>query len=101
MSRQRVTIKNLEALCDTLNRITGSPLKPYAPNAEGKLKSQVGNYNISQCYGGFSLHRMANESGGVSDVLSIGHVPARQLFDAMHAYMRGIYQGEEIQKAKV
>lgn len=86
----RITIKDLKAVCERLNRITGSPLAGYVKGEDGKYQSQVGNFHISQAYGGYSLHRMMNEAGGVSDVFYSGHVPARDLYNQMHAFIRGI-----------
>lgn len=86
----RITIKDLKAVAERLNRVTGSPLESYKRDKEGKLRYLVGNYHISQAYGGYSLHRMANEAGGVSDVFGSGHVPARDLYNQMQAFIRGI-----------
>ena len=86
----RITIKDLNAVCERLNRITGSPLVGYMKGEDGKYQSQVGNFHISQAYGGYSLCRMANEAGGVSDVFYSGHVPARDLYNQMQAFIRGI-----------
>jgi hypothetical protein len=86
----RITIKDLKAVAERLNRVTGSPLESYKRDEEGKLRSLVGNYHISQAYGGYSLYRMANEAGGVSDVFYSGHVPARDLYNQMQAFIRGI-----------
>ena len=86
----RITIKDLKAVCERLNRITGSPMVGYVKGEDGKYRSQVGNFHISQAYGGYSLYRMANEAGGVSDVFYSGHVPARDLYNQMQAFIRGI-----------
>lgn len=86
----RITIKDLKAVCERLNRITGSPLVGYVKDEDGRYRSQVGNFHISQAYGGYSLCRMANEAGGVSDVFYSGHVSARDLYNQMHAFIRGI-----------
>ena len=86
----RITIKDLNAVCERLNRITGSPLVGYVKGEDGKYQSQVGNFHISQAYGGYSLCRMANEAGGVSDVFYSGHVSARDLYNQMQAFIRGI-----------
>ena len=91
----RITIKDLKAVAERLNRVTGSPLESYKRDKEGKLRSLVGNYHISQAYGGYSLYRMANEAGGVSDVFYSGHVPARDLYNQMQAFIRGIELGKQ------
>lgn len=87
----RITIKDLRAVCANLNRITGSPMdyaKPHTPGVP--FCSNVGNYHISQAYGGYCLHRVSNEGGGVSSPLSTGHIPARELYNLMHAYIQGL-----------
>ncbi len=86
----RITIKHLEAKAATINSMTKSPAEPYR-TVDGKAVANKGNYHISRAYGGYSLHRMCNESGGASDVLNIGHVSARELAGLMSAYMAGLY----------
>lgn len=94
---QRITVKNLRALAATLNRMTGSPEKSYSDNnGDCKFKANIGNYHISQAYGGYSLHRMLNDAGGVSEVLTSGHVPARELYYRIHAYIRGLQDAKEL-----
>jgi hypothetical protein len=89
MSRQRITVSQLEAAASLLNQITGNPSTPYRKEGERHV-SNVGNFHISRAYGGFALHQMGNADGGIRDVLHSGHVPARQLLDLMHAYRYGM-----------
>ena len=91
--QHRVTEAQLQAVADRINKITGSPLTPYAVNAEGKHVPQPGNYHISHAYGGVCLHRMYNEGGGVSSPLSTGHIPKRELLALMFAFIEGLSQG--------
>ena len=86
----RITRSFLEAKARTINMMTKSPAEP-SRMVEGKYRSNVGNYHISGAYGGYSLHRMCNEAGGVSDVFDCGHIPARQLAALMSAYTAGLY----------
>jgi hypothetical protein len=86
----RITRKHLDAKAATINSMTKSPSEPYR-TVDGKAVANKGNYHISGAYGGYSLHRMCNESGGVSDVFSCGHVPARELAGLMSAYTAGLY----------
>lgn len=92
---QRITRAHLDAKCDTLNRMTKSPTEP-SRMVDGKWTANVGNYHISGAYDGYSLHRMSNESGGVSDVFNCGHIPARQLAALMSAYTAGLYDATRI-----
>jgi len=91
----RITIKNLEALCEALNKATGSPLVPYVRGEDGKLRGQIGNFHVSSDYGGFCIHRMANEQGGVTTPIVHGHIPARDLFERMHCWLAGYNEGKK------
>lgn len=92
--QKRVTASELDAIIKRINIITGSPLEPYATGPDGKAIPQGGNYHLSGAYGGYSLHRMV-PSGGISDVLRCGHVPARELRDLMWAYISGLDAAKE------
>ena len=94
---QRITEKQLENLADWINTLTNSPKEPWTRDENG-LRSNVGNYHISHAYGGVCLHRMSNESGGVSTPLIHGHVPKRELFNAMHAFINGLEQAKREQR---
>lgn len=85
----RITRKNLDACVDMLNRMTNSPPESYV-EVDGRWKAQPGNFHISGAYGGYALHRMCNEGGGVSDVFNSGHMKARELYELIHAFRRGI-----------
>jgi hypothetical protein len=93
---KRITIKNLENLVGHLNKLTDNPAEPYtifhgtSCDAPGEYKANVGAYLISRAYGRYALHQMDNDKGGERDVLSSGHVPARELFNLIHAYLRGM-----------
>jgi hypothetical protein len=86
----RTTVSDLQAVVDRLNRETKSPMQPYVPDADGRQRAQIGNYHLSRAYGGFALHRMVTDGGGVSSPLSTGHIPARELLGRMLAYLAGI-----------
>ena len=86
----RITNARLEAIVTRINEMTGSPLVQYTRRKNGKLVAHVGNYHISGAYGGVSLHRMATDGGGISDVLSCGHITKRELADRMYAYMAAL-----------
>lgn len=92
----RITRKHLDALAQRLNTLTGSPDKPYSAQPDGSHKANPGNFHISGAYGGWCLHRMSNTSGGVTCPIVHGHIPARQLYDLMHAYIRGYDEGYDV-----
>lgn len=86
----RITRAHLDAKAATINSMRGAPAEPYRM-VNGKPVANVGNYHISSAYGGYSLHKMCNESGGAAHVLTIGHVSARELAGLMSAYIAGMY----------
>ena len=90
---QRITEKQLQAVVDRINRETNSPMATYTNTViDGKSSydANLGNYHLSFAYGGVSLHRMCNKGGGVQDVLRIGHVSKRELYNHCHAFLRGL-----------
>lgn len=91
-----VTFKFLEAQVFRLNRATGSPEQPYVSS-----KAQIGCYHLSGAYGGYALHRMENESGGISDVFRSGHMPKRDLSNRISAMLVGVesWPSAPLQKA--
>ena len=95
---QRITRAHLDAKVATINSMTKSPTEP-SRMVDGKWTANVGNYHLSGAYGGYSLHRMSNESGGVSDVFNCGHIPAKQLAALMSAYTAGLYDATRINNA--
>ncbi len=81
----RITDKNLDGVCAIINRVTGSPEKPYVYGV-----AQIGNYHIGSACGGVSLQRMSNSSGGVTEPLYCGYTTKRDLWNRMHAFLKGI-----------
>ena len=77
---------DLEAVCAHINRITGSPDTPYTQK-DGILTANIGNYHLSGAYSGYALHQMVNE-GGARDIFC-GHFTKRDLYEKMHAFIRG------------
>jgi hypothetical protein len=89
MKMERITQKHLEGLVGRLNRLTGSPMSPYAM-VDGKHVAQIGNYHLDYAYGGAQLVRIHNLCGGVSTPLMSGHVSNRECYDGIYAFIRGI-----------
>jgi hypothetical protein len=79
------TVKQLEAVVSYLNERTGSPAASFVGGVW-----QVGNYHLGGDYGGFTLFRVTNEQGGVTDVLRCGCLPKRQIFTHLHAFLAGL-----------
>ena len=90
---ERVTESQLAAVVARINRMTNSPQSAYV-QVNGEYQAQIGNFHLDHAYGGVSLFRMSNPSGGVSDVFQIGHVSKRELLGAMFAFIRGLETGQ-------
>ena len=86
----KITMRDLEGAVSTLNRITGQAPEPYTKTDAGDYAANVGNYHLDGAYGGWQLCRMENDSGGMRDVLSSGHVPKRELYSLTWAFIKGI-----------
>jgi len=86
----RITVKHLQAIVDRINRLMGTPAEPWTKGEDGKIHANIGNYHLSGAYGGYSLHQMMSDGGGVYDTLGCGHIAKRELADRMHAFIRGI-----------
>lgn len=86
----RITLAHLQAIVDRINRTMGTPSEPWTKGDDGKIHANIGNYHLSGAYGGYALHQMMSDVGGVHDVLSCGHIAKRELADRMYAFIRGI-----------
>lgn len=87
---QRITKKQLQARIDTINSILNRPATPYTKQADGKLIANIGNFSLSQAYGGYGVHLMVNENGGVSTPIWYGHIPARDAYERISAFIAGL-----------
>jgi hypothetical protein len=90
MSKQRITQKHLETLVDIINELTDSPMQPYGERIDGRCNANIGNFNLSYAYGGACLHRMHNSGGAVSCPIENCHVPKRELYEKMQAFISGL-----------
>lgn len=86
---ERITEKQLQAVVDRINRETGSPLESWTRGEDGKLRANIGNYHLDCAYSGYGLARHVTDGGGETSVLS-GFMPKRELYEKMHAFLRGI-----------
>lgn len=104
----RITQRDLEAVCQRINRtVNGREMNAYECDGETRdgeahprYHAVIDAYTLSGAYGGYSLHRIVNESGGVTDVFGAGHMPKRELYDRMHAFLRGFEIAEEARAAE-
>lgn len=77
----RTTIAMLEHLTEALNTKKGF---------EDPKWNTIGSYQLSGAYGGYSLHMVASEGGGVHDVFRSGHISKKELYTMMQAYILGM-----------
>jgi hypothetical protein len=87
---RRITRRDLDGVCDRINRGAGFDAgTPLWRRQDGRNIATVGMFYIDGAYGGWALYRMVNEDGGVEDVFNVGHVPARELYGLLHAFIIG------------
>ena len=93
----RITQRDLEQLVRVINvRVNGDPCSDlWQRDAGGDLTARIGAFYIDGAYGGVTLYRMVTAGGGVSDVLSCGHVPKRDLYGRLQAFYRGMEVASE------
>jgi hypothetical protein len=72
----RITIKDLNGVCSTLNRITKSDPTPYA----------IGNFYITSTSNKYALERGEN-GGGYRTIC--GYTSAKDLYNFIHAFIDG------------
>lgn len=90
----RITRGHLQAAVDRINRIMNRPAQYMAEDG----KTNIGHFHLSQAYGGYCLCVTTNEMGAEGHVVSMGHIPARDLLNRMQAFISGIEYGKELGK---
>ena len=92
----RITKKMLQSKIDLLNTITGSPTS-YWDETGARRVTSIGHFCLDQAYGGYSLERVCNDSGGVTDRHCYGRHTARGLSDLITAMVDGyqLAQGDK------
>jgi hypothetical protein len=69
---QQITVKDIDRLIEEINTFM-----------------ETDTYELSGAYGGYQLHQRL-EGGGARTLLSAGHVPKRELYGLLRAYIVGI-----------
>lgn len=85
----RVTVGMLQVVVGRINQMTGSPMNTWQIGDDGKMRGRIGNYHLDGAYGGYALHRMVNEGGGIEAIVN-GYRPKRELLEMMYAFIRGL-----------
>ncbi len=104
---ERVTVRDLEGLVRRVNNaVNGAPgeyQEEWPLHTRGPSETEGGmpvysqipwTYYLDGAYGGYALYRncgpnWTGESHGVSDVFG-GHMPKRDLYYRLHAFLEGI-----------
>jgi hypothetical protein len=86
----RITKKDCEIAANRLNVELGMPHTYCGERIEGRFNANIGHYTISCAYGGYALHQVTSSGGGIRDVFSSGHMPARELYGKIHAMLAGV-----------
>ena len=91
----RVSKKMLENKVDQLNNITNSPMQYF-----GDYDVNVGHFCISGAYGGYELQRTCNNGGGVRTFFNTGHIPKKELYNLICAFINGIELQAQLEEMK-
>ena len=84
----RVTKEMLENKVDHLNEITNSPKEYFS--TDGKFTINIGHFCIRGAYGGYELQRVCTSGGGVRTPLNTGHIPKKELYNLISAFIDGM-----------
>jgi hypothetical protein len=84
----RITEKDLQALCDRINDAAGTPREPYGPAIDGHCNPQARCYHLAFAYGGVALHQMSEKPGctGIHAIID-GYRTKRELYEKMLSYL--------------
>ncbi len=96
----RITIKMLEATCEHLNRLTGSPLESHTKISEKafpRYRSNLDHFCLSHAYAGVKLVRICTDGGGETDITN-GYDTKAHLYDKIQACIAGVRLGMELKK---
>jgi hypothetical protein len=94
---ERITEKNLQGLCDTLNRMKGAPEVGWI--REGKRNvAQVGHYCLDMAYGGYRIVRICSEGGGIETPISDGFDTKRECYEKACSYIKGMRDGDRYKR---
>jgi len=74
----RITKKQLQARIETINSILGMPETPFTVHEDG-----------TRTYGGYGVGKMSEE-GGTWSVVWNGHIPARDAYERISAFIAGL-----------
>lgn len=96
---ERITKGMLEGLAALINKTAGTPATEYT-KVDDKYKANPDNYHLTYAYGGANLCQVCSDGHGERNVLGCGHVPKRDLYNRMRAFLEGLYAGKAYQSHK-
>jgi hypothetical protein len=85
----RITKKILQSRIDTINSILELPSTPYTLQGDGTRTVNQGVFILTMAYGGYGVGKMSDE-GGVGSAIWNGHIPAREAYERMCAFIAGL-----------
>jgi hypothetical protein len=90
---KRVTIKQIEARLDHLNKMLGLPTEHCYRDANGKLKWHAGVFIWSSAYGGYKFERVTCDKGGLTNPTGMGYVSKRECLERLNTFILGLDMG--------
>jgi len=86
---QTVTAKQLEQMAAIINaELNVEATEAWTRQEDGTYKANVGYYHIQSSGYGYSLSRLCNESGGITDIFHGS--TKRELMQQMRAFVYGL-----------
>lgn len=86
----KITQDGLQDKVNELNKLTGSPAKPYDHDLQ---KFNVGSFYLSYRFDGVALFRISKENGSFYDVFEEGYSTKRVLYSKIYALIIGYKMG--------
>ena len=82
----RITVSGVKKLTAGLNKIAGQPLDEWTVKGS-QNKANIGHYRLGFAYGAVRLEQIVDEDGSIRDVLGVGYLPRRELYQKIQAYI--------------
>ena len=90
----RITDENLTRLATQINKTTNSPTEPWTRNGN-EVISNEGCFHVEFAYSGVTFSRMTSRTGTTTNVLQVGYISKKDLYERMQAFLNGIIVGKE------
>lgn len=99
---ERMTRKQIQAQCDNLNRLLGLPMEPYTSHIEDKgymasrtSRANIGNIHLDHNIGGYAIHQMVNDGGGVTCPMGDYRLTAWECWHALRVACGAVQLAQE------